>query len=260
MLTLYEHPLSPYARKVKICLYEKGVPFERRFVNPYEPDAPDFQEFVKASPRLEVPVLVDGEVRVFDSTIMADYVEERFPEPALFPKDPAERARVRMLEEICDTELEAVNWGVMEVMFFRRATGTQAERILATAREQHARLFARLERELEGRPWMNGARFGRGDAAVYPHVNPMALQGHSFPRLADWLARAGARASVARDAAELGEFMRQAGMGAGGTTEPPKLQRQYRDHRLEWMMKSGGVDVVIEGLRSQTIKFANEHG
>jgi glutathione S-transferase/RNA polymerase-associated protein len=69
MLTLYEHPLSPCARKVKICLYEKGVPFERRFVNPYAPDDPNFQEFVRASPRLEVPVLVDGDVRVFDSTI-----------------------------------------------------------------------------------------------------------------------------------------------------------------------------------------------
>ena len=261
MLIFYEHPLSPYARKVKICLYEKGVPFERRFVNPYAgPADPNWTEFVRASPRLEVPVLVDGEVRVFDSTIMADYVEERFPEPPLFPKDPAERARVRMLEEICDTELEAVNWGLMEVLFFKRATGERADRLLAAARAQHARLFARLERELEGREWMNGERFGRGDAAVYPHVNAAAIDGADpageLERLRDWLARASARPSVARDAAELAEFMSQAAMG---TSEPPRLQRQYRDHRLEWMMKSGGVEVVLEGLAASTIKFATEH-
>jgi glutathione S-transferase/RNA polymerase-associated protein len=258
MLTLYEHPLSPYARKVKICLYEKGIPFERRFVNPYAgAEDPNWRDFVRASPRLEVPVLVDGDVSVFDSTIMADYVEERFPEPPLFPKDPAERARVRMLEEICDTELEAVNWGLMEVMFFRRATGERAERLLAAARGQHARLFARLERELEGRPWMNGASFGRGDAAVVPHVNASAIQGAgSFPKLSDWFARAAARPSVARDAAELAEFMGQANMAGAA---PPKLQRQYRDHRLEWMMKSGGSEVVLEGLAQGTIKFATEH-
>ena len=78
MLTFYEHPLSPYARKVKICLYEKGIPFDRRFVNPYAgPADPNWQAFVRASPRREVPVLVDGDVRVFDSTIIADYIEEK---------------------------------------------------------------------------------------------------------------------------------------------------------------------------------------
>ena len=60
---------------------------------------------------------------MFDSTIMADYIEERWPEPPTLPAGPAERARVRMLEELCDTELEAVNWGMMEILFFKRATG-----------------------------------------------------------------------------------------------------------------------------------------
>jgi len=267
MLIFYEHPLSPYARKVKICLYEKGIPFDCRFVNPYAgPDDPNWQAFVRASPRREVPVLVDGDVRVFDSTIMADYIEERWPEPPTLPAEPAERARVRMLEEVCDTELEAVNWGLMEILFFKRASGALAEKLLSAARAQLQRLFAGLERELDGREWMNGASFGRGDAAVYPHVTGSSGYGFApsadFPRLRAWLARAAARPSVVRESAELVAFMKQAGLDRvqSGAAAPPALQRQYRDHRLEWMLKSGGVEIVLEGLANGTIKFATGHG
>jgi glutathione S-transferase len=267
MLTFYEHPLSPYARKVKICLYEKGVPFDCRFLNPYSgPEDPNWNAFLQASPRREVPVLVDGDLRIFDSTIIADYIEERWPEKPTFPASPGERARVRMLEELCDTELEAVNWGLMEVVFFRRATGERAESLLAAGRAQLQRLFARLEQELDGRTWMNGADFGRGDAAAWPHVTTAMRWGvppsSACPRLLDWLARAALRPSIARETAELGAFMKQSGMDAvhTGDAAPPLLQRQYRDHRLEWMMKSGGLEVVLEGLANGTVKFATGHG
>ena len=154
----------------------------------------------------------------------------------------------------------------MEVLFFKRATGALAERLLAAAREQLARLFARLESELAGREWMNGAVFGRGDAAVYPHVTGSAGYGvgpmEACPRLRDWLARAAARPSVARDTGELSAFMKtlMAEATRGGDASPPRLQRQYRDHRLEWMMKSGGGEIVVEGLANGTIKFATGHG
>ena len=78
MLELFEHPLSPYARKVKILLYEKGIPFERRFVNPLaSQDDPVLRAWAATSPRLEVPTLVDGDARIFDSTIIVEYLEER---------------------------------------------------------------------------------------------------------------------------------------------------------------------------------------
>lgn len=270
MLELFEHPLSPYARKVKILLYEKGIPFERRFVNPLAAqDDPVLRAWAATSPRLEVPTLVDGDARIFDSTIIVEYLEERFPEPATQPASPAERARVRMLEELCDTELEAVNWGLMEIRFFKRAEGAAAEEIVATARGQLSRLFGRLERELAGREWMNGDRFGRGDAAAYPHVTGSAfwgvVVGEEFPRLRDWSARAAARESVKRDAADLAEWMRENLPGAGASASsgpgrvPMPIVRQYRDHRLEWMMKSGGVQIVLDGLQKGTIRFAEGH-
>lgn len=67
--------------------------------------------FAAASPRGEVPALVDGDLALFDSTVILEYVEERWPHPALLPPDPAGRARARMTEEVCDTQVEAINWG-----------------------------------------------------------------------------------------------------------------------------------------------------
>ena len=261
-LKLFEHPLSPYARKLKLVLYEKGIPVQRIFVNPNaKSDDPSFQEFVLASPRLEVPVLTDGDVRIFDSTIALEYVEERWPRPAMMPETPADRARIRMLEEMCDTQLEAINWGLMELHYFKRAEAKQAAEMTERAGEQLRRIWRRLERELEGREFMNGPRFGRGDAAVLPHLGSSELFGVSlgdrFPRLTAWLARCRERASVQQEGRELAECLKTELAGGPASGRMP-IVRQYRDHRLEWMMKSGGTNIVLEGLAKGTVRFAQE--
>jgi glutathione S-transferase len=243
-------------------IYEKGIPIQRVFVNPNaRSDDASYQEFVLASPRLEVPVLVDGDVRIFDSTIALDYVEESWPRPAMMPDTPADRARIRMLEEMCDTQLEAINWGLMELHFFKRAGAEQTAEMSARAGEQLRRIWRRLERELDGREFMNGARFGRGDAAVYPHLAASEMFGQPlgdrFPRLSAWLARCRERASVQQEGRELAECLKTELAGGPASGRMP-IVRQYRDHRLEWMMKSGGTNIVLDGLAKGTIRFAQE--
>src|SRR5215468_7505039 len=197
MIVVYEHPLSPYAQKVKIALAEKGVEFECRlpdFMSGQDPD------FAAANPRLEVPALVDGDTRVFDSTVILEYIEDRWPTPPLLPSTPAERARVRMIEDLCDTYYEAIVWAAMEIRVFRRATGDQAERLLARGTRQIGSANAWLERHLGDRTWFNGTTFGWGDVAVVPFVHGAAST-RTAPepgsRLAAWLDRARARPSVA---------------------------------------------------------------
>src|SRR3989449_7959327 len=193
MVLLYEHPLSPYAQKVRIALAEKGVAVECRL--------PDFMSgraaaFAAAHPRLEVPALVDGDTRVFASTIILEYIEDRWPTPPLLPTAPAERARVRMLEELCDTYVEPISWAAMEIRVFKRATGTLAERLLARGAEQAAGVQRYLERQLADRPWFNGAAFGWGDLSVVPYVPGIATAGTpppAGPRLPPWLARGSTR-------------------------------------------------------------------
>ncbi len=80
MLLLYEHPVSSYAQKVKIALREKGVPFGAELPEDLGTGRTD-TPFAAANPRAEVPVLIDGPTRIFESTVIMEYVEERWPDP-----------------------------------------------------------------------------------------------------------------------------------------------------------------------------------
>jgi glutathione S-transferase/RNA polymerase-associated protein len=262
-LTLYEHPLSPYAQKVKIALREKGLTFEA--VLPQGMGAGGaVGAFVEANPRAEVPALIDGEVRVFDSTIILEYLDDAYPGEAMRPHAPEERARVRMLEEVMDTHFEAITWGLSELSWFKRAEGAQAEAIRAAAARQLAGFYAWLERQLGHRTWFNGAEFGWGDLAVVPFVNGAVGQGHALPegsRLAEWLVRANARPSVAATVEDIRAWSRNAGMGdVADLVAKGLFKREYRDHRLEWMIKSGGLDVVLKGLERDNIRFTPDFG
>jgi glutathione S-transferase len=258
MLKLLEHPLSPYAQKVKIALYEKGIPFAATIPNIFGEDA----EFASVSPRREVPALVDGETSVFDSTIILEYLEDKWPSPPMLPPAPAERARVRMLEELCDTYYEAMNWALAEIRYFRRATGELAERLTERAGGQVGGMHAWLERQLGDRPYFNGSAFGWGDLSVIPYVNGSAGFGFLPPpgsQLAAWADRVRERKSVAQcmeaALASMAGFEQ-----VGGLVESGAFVREYRDHRLEWMMRSGGKDIVLEGMTKKNIRFAVELG
>jgi len=257
MVTLYEHPLSPFAQKVKIALYEKGIPFDAVLPDIFGgSDA----AFIASSPRREVPSLVDGDTTVFDSTIILEYVEDKWPRPPMLPATPAERARVRMIEELCDTYFEAINWAVAEIRVFKRATGELAERLLARAGEQIGKMHGRLERDLGARQFFTGDHFGWGDLSVYPYVAGAVGQG--FPprpdsKLAAWFGRVSERDSVQRCAAAALEAL--AGFqDLSSIVEAGLFVREYRDHRLEWMMRSGGQQIVLDGMAKGNIRFSVE--
>jgi len=257
MPVLWEHPLSPYAQKVKIALGEKGIAFESRMPDILSGSDADFAAL---SPRLEVPTLQDGDAAIFDSTIILEYVEERWPEPPLLPREPAARARVRMIEEMCDTYYEAVNWAIFEITVFQRATGTLATQLLARADAQRRGANAWLERHLGTAPWLTGERFGWGDLAAIPFVHAAALTGTPpapGSALADWLERCRSRPPVAAAFAQAQETM--AGFELlPGLVASGNFRREYRDHRLEWMLRSGGLEIVLEGMQRRNIRFSQE--
>jgi len=257
MLIVYEHPLSPYSQKVKIALREKGVDFELKYPEGIGTGASG-GAFAVASPRAEVPALIDGDVMIFDSTIILEYIEDKWPTPSLQPAGAAERARVRMLEEIVDTHYEAVNWGLGELHWFKRADGALAETLDANAARQVQGFFAWLERQLGDRAWFNGEAFGRGDLCVAPFVGTSRVWGHApqaGSKLAAWVERTTALPSVGQTLAESFGFDRAASnvaeMLAAGY-----FKREFRDHRLEWMIRSGGIEVVLKGLEADNIRFA----
>ncbi|MEQ8299518.1 MAG: glutathione S-transferase family protein [Hyphomonas sp.] len=258
MLVLYEHPLSPYAQKVKIALREKGIAFEVRM--PEGIGAGHTKgEFADANPRREVPALIDGDTAIFDSTIILDYIDDKWPEPLLMPNVPEDRARMRQIEDVMDTHFEAITWGLGELHFFKRGNDTLRKTIEAHAARQIAGFMAWLENELGDNNWFSGREFGRGDLSVIPYLN--AADGFGYKPaegspIATWIVRANARESVSQTDAESRASITGMQM-VSAAVESGLFKRQYRDHRLEWMIKSGGMDIVTDGLAKQTIRFTD---
>jgi glutathione S-transferase len=101
-LTIYSGPLSMFGAKVQIAALEKQLDFELIMV-PYDSRqgySPKHPEVLRINPKRQVPVLVHGDLEIFDSTQIFEYLEDLRPEPALWPRAPAARARARGLERV----------------------------------------------------------------------------------------------------------------------------------------------------------------
>ena len=96
--------LSPMSARCWSLCRIKGVAFEIDPIVPFHGD----DRFSKLSPLRRIPVLIDDRVTLSDSTVICEYVEERRPPPALYPRDVADRARARWLEEFADTRMGEV--------------------------------------------------------------------------------------------------------------------------------------------------------
>jgi glutathione S-transferase/RNA polymerase-associated protein len=246
MITLYDDVFSPYARKVRIALYEKGVPFER--VRALHGDC-NRTDFVHVNPRAEVPALVDGEVSIFDSTVICEYLEDRYPKPPLYPADPARRAQCRLLEDLADTQLDAATYAVAVVEMGRHEANPALHD--AAARDL-VRLYDELERALGQKPFFCG-EYSVADISVLPHV--MAATFLGFPldparhgALGGWLERVQAREAVAKDNADV--FATLGRLQAEGQAAFDPYRVQWRGDRLEWVVKNGFADWLAEEMRT----------
>ncbi len=127
--------LSPYVRKVLVCLELKGIDYR---IDPFAPFIGDDQ-FSRLSPLRRVPVLIDGDFIVNDSTVICEYLEELQPAPALYPRSPRDRARARWLEEFADSRLgDVIVWGMFYQIGVKRYLFNEAtdEAVVQKAREQ----------------------------------------------------------------------------------------------------------------------------
>jgi glutathione S-transferase len=143
-MKVYDHPLSPYAMKIRISLYEKGLDFEKHEIHT-EADA---QELKKLNPRAEVPALADEGSMFYDSKVIAEYLEERYPETPLMPKDPAARAECRVLELFADTGLDAAVLALLLFKFFRPEMAEQDPEAMARAEASVREYYVAMERRL----------------------------------------------------------------------------------------------------------------
>jgi glutathione S-transferase len=201
-MKLYSGPLSLFTAKVRIALDEKSLEYDRVEVgwtreNRYLPHHP---EVVALNPKREVPVLVDGDLVVYDSTLILEYLEDRYPEPALLPRDPAARARCRQIEAAADEVLFPFVWDLIEEVFYPSAAPDDVR--IAGAREGIAGIHELWDKELAGRACFGDA-FGIADIGAFVMLNAAATLGvapsDSRTHLRGWFERTGARPAVRRE-------------------------------------------------------------
>ncbi len=140
--------ISPYVRKVLACLELKGVPYEIDPINPFFGG----DELSRLSPLRRIPVLIDDAVTLCDSSVICEYLEERYPDPALLPDTAAARAKARWLEEFADTRMgDVLIWRFYYQLVIWRFVWNEEtdENIVRKAREEDIpRILDYLESEL----------------------------------------------------------------------------------------------------------------
>jgi len=100
-LTVIGSFVSPYVRKVLACMNLKGLDYEVDPITPFFGN----EEYERLSPLRRIPVLIDGEFSVSDSSVICAYLDEAYPDRPLLPANPKDRARARWFEEYADTRL-----------------------------------------------------------------------------------------------------------------------------------------------------------
>ncbi len=201
-MKLYTTALSPYSAKVRAALYEKGVAFEPIDVpfgrSGFLAKPP---EMLRINPRGEVPVLIDGKVALYDSTVILEYLEDRYPKPPLAPRDPEARAVCRQLEDFGDELTGGPSAALVEELWTKTQPETRDAARIKQAQEEMERAYARLENQLDGREWLCGA-FGAADIACFVPASFAGFVGHgpgeAHARVRAWVARASERPSIAR--------------------------------------------------------------
>jgi glutathione S-transferase len=201
-MKLYYSPLSVYSAKPRIAMYEKGIAHETRLVN-WTPATGWIkpEELPRLNPKAQIPVLVDGDTVVPDSTIIVEYLEERFPKPALYPTDPAERARCRVLEDLGDLVIAPNQAVLVREVFLKPDVSTRDAAAVAQTKAELARQYQRLDRELGKNEYLCG-QFSVADITCFSPINIMSLmEGAPSPELGAltaWVERMRKRPSVAR--------------------------------------------------------------
>jgi len=211
-LKLISHKLCPYVQRAVIALTEKGVAFERIDID--LANKPDW--FLAISPLGKTPVLQVGDVAIFESAVILEYLEETQLNP-LHPADPLRRAEHRAWIEFGSTVLNDI-------------AGFYAAPDEATFKAKTAQLeqrFARLETRVAASPWFDGESFSLVDAVFGPVFryfdvfDELADFGilNGKPKLARWRKALAARPSVRTAVA----------------SDYPALLRDFLDRRNSWL-------------------------
>lgn len=212
-LQIYSGPLSMFGAKVEMAAREKQVVFDLvmvpfDFAHGYAPKHP---EVLRINPKRQVPVLIDGDVEIFDSTQIFEYLEDKWPQPPLWPEPVAARAQARRLEHCSD---EVFFPHVIRLMNLRGNPDPVDAPEWKQAQAGIEGYYLTMEQSIQGREYLAGP-FSYADIAFYMaqlfaarHTVPIPT---SLPNLLAWRARMFSRPAVSVVVTAMAGYLRSQG-------------------------------------------------
>jgi glutathione S-transferase len=184
VITLYDADRCPYCARVRIVLAEKGIEYET-----VEVDLDDRPAWIyEKNPLGRVPVLEEDTFVLAESAVIDEYLDERYPDPSLWPADPAERALGRK---------RVFRFDELSKPYYALRRGDDG------ARERLDAALATLEAVLQGQRFLSGREFGLADVAYVPWIlrarDRMDVDLERFPALSEWLGQLEQRPSIAAE-------------------------------------------------------------
>lgn len=192
-MKLYSNPISTFCRRVRVALLEKGLEVETIDVERAERQR---EPYLAINPYGRIPALVDGELALYESTAILEYLEALHPAPALVPADPAGRALAVMHAKLCDLEFTPDALRILRPKRLHpESEWDRAEMdVAARAVERH---YGQLARALGEREFLVGEQFTWADLAYLPFLHFRALLDVEPPaNVAAWAERLAARPSA----------------------------------------------------------------
>ncbi|HBB79228.1 glutathione S-transferase [Stutzerimonas xanthomarina] len=165
-LTVYGAPLSPFVRKVRLCLLEKGMEYQLEMVMPFTP--PDW--YLQLNPLGRIPAFKDADVTLADSSVICQYLDEAYPDRLpLYGDNAPQRGQVRWLEKYADYELAPLTtFGIFRNRILKPSAGhpCNEESVQAALNEKLPPHLDYLERQLGQQDYFVGDRLTMADIAI----------------------------------------------------------------------------------------------
>jgi glutathione S-transferase len=196
MIKLYDFKSSPNSQRVKVVLEEKKLPFEIVPIDLRKGEQKT-PEFLKLNPYGKVPVLTDGDTVLYESCIINEYLDEKYPNPPLMPADLGKRAKARILIDYGLAHLDGPYQKLRQELM--KDPKEQSEPVIEAARNDLRKLLQRFENEIGDQPYLLG-EFSLADADLITRFTRLegfgVLPDPSLPRLSKYLERMKERPSV----------------------------------------------------------------
>lgn len=244
MITLYENAFSPFARKVRMALEHKGLKFEA--IDGLRVD--NQAALANANPRKEVPVLVDGDITVINSSHILQYLEEAYPQQPLLPTPLGARMRARHWERISDSLLDGILLNV-SIWTWAERTDKRPAAMEERASADLASIYAALEKELAAAGDFVVGALSIADLALFPHLRSVKSLGFpidksKYPLLAQWLDRMESLPIGRDDVKRLKAFF--------ANIQAQRFERRkifWRGDRVEWLLAAGQHEWLAQEIR-----------